>query len=70
MNNQFNIGDILINKKKHRYNVELHYVIVGSDDTYTYVKRLDSPYDDHKPVRYPTHNMDWFFNVVSRGSEE
>ncbi len=66
MNNQFNIGDILINKKKHRNNVEFYYVIVDSDDTYTWVKRLDSPYDDHKPVRYQTVNMDWFFNLVSR----
>ena len=63
---KFNIGDILINKKREENNLNLtfHYVIVGSDDTYTYIKRLDTPYE-HKPARYPTVNMDWFFNVVS-----
>ena len=65
MNNQFNIGDILINKKKQHNNVEFYCVVVGFDDTYTWVKRLDSP-DSHKPVRYPTVNMDWFFIIVSR----
>ena len=65
MNNQFNIGDILINKKREENNIEFHYVIVDTDDTYTYIKRLDSP-DSHKPARYPTHNMDWFFIIVSR----
>lgn len=64
---KFNIGDILINKKREENNLNLtfHYVIVGSDDTYTYIKRLDTFYE-HKPPRYPTVNMDWFFNVVSR----
>lgn len=62
---KFNIGDILINKKREENNFIFHYVIVDSDDTYTYIKRLDTPYE-HKPARYPTVNMDWFFNVVSR----
>ena len=62
---KFNIGDMLTNKKREENNIEFHYVIVGSDDTYTWVKRLDSP-DSHKPARYPTLNMDWFFNIVSR----
>ncbi len=65
MNNQFNIGDILTNRKREENNIIFHYVIVGFDDTYTWVKRLDSP-DNHKPVRYPTVNMSWFFNIVSR----
>lgn len=67
MNNQFNVGDMLINKKKEEYHdkIEIYYVIVGFDDVYTWVKRLDSP-DSHKPVRYPTVNMNWFFNLVSR----
>lgn len=64
MNNQFNIGDILINKKREENNIIFHYVIVGSDDTYTYIKRLDTPYE-HKPARYPTVNMSWFFIIVS-----
>jgi hypothetical protein len=66
---KFNIGDILINKKLEGYinKIEIHYVIVGFDDTYTYIKRIDDgPY---RSVRYPTQNMDWFFNVVSRVSE-
>lgn len=62
---KFNIGDMLTNKKREENNIEFHYVIVGFDDVYTWVKRLDSP-DSHKPVRYPTVNMDWFFNLVSR----
>lgn len=66
---KFNIGDILINKKREENNLNLtfHYVIVGSDDTYTYIKRLDTPYE-HKDYcyRYPTVNMSWFFNIVSR----
>ncbi len=64
---KFNIGDILINKKREENNLNLtfYYVIVDTDDTYTYIKRLDTPYE-HKPARYPTVNMDWFFNVVSR----
>jgi hypothetical protein len=61
---KFNIGDILINKKREENNIIFHYVIVGSDDTYTYIKRLDTPYE-HKPARYPTHNMSWFFEIVS-----
>ena len=63
--NKFNVGDILINKKREENNIEFYYVVVGFDDVYTWVKRLDSP-DSHKPVRYPTVNMDWFFNLVSR----
>ena len=62
---KFNIGDMLTNRKKHHNNVEFYCVVVGFDDTYTYIKRVDSP-DNHKPVRYPTVNMDWFFNLVSR----
>ena len=65
---KFNIGDILINKKREENNLNLtfHYVIVDIDDTYTYIKRLDTPYPHHKPARYPTVNMSWFFDVVSR----
>jgi hypothetical protein len=64
---KFNVGDILINAKVQEYHdkIELYYFVVDIDDTYTWVKRLDSP-DSHKPVRYPTQNMDWFFNFVSR----
>ena len=62
---KFKIGDMLTNRKKHHNNVEFYCVVVGFDDTYTWVKRLDSP-DSHKPVRYPTVNMDRFFNLVSR----
>ena len=65
--NKFNVGDILINNKREEYHdkIELYYFVVDIDDTYTWVKRLDSP-DSHKPARYPTQNMDWFFNIVSR----
>ena len=67
MKNKFNIGDILINNKreKHHDNIEIYYVIVGIEDIYTYIKRLDDT-DSNKQVRYPTSNMDWFFSIVSR----
>ena len=67
MNNKFNIGDILINKKreKHHDNLELYYLVVDVIDTYTIVKRIDDN-DIHSPSQYPTVNMDWFFETVSR----
>ena len=65
MSNKFNIGDILINKKREESNIELYYVIVDIKDIYTYIKRLDDT-DSNKQVRYPTSNMSWFFDIVSR----
>lgn len=65
---KFNVGDILTNKKREEYHdkIEIHYVIVDTDDTYTYVKRIDA-LEGLRPARsIPTVNMDWFFNIVSR----
>lgn len=64
---KFNVGDILTNKNLEEYHnkIEIHYVIVGFDDTYTYIKRIDA-LEGLRPARYPTVNMDWFFNLVSR----
>lgn len=65
MKNKFNIGDILINNKREENNIEIYYVIVRIEDIYTYIKRLDDT-DSNKQVRYPTSNMYWFFDIVSR----
>jgi hypothetical protein len=62
MNNQFSIGDILINK----YNGE-YYLVYRIEDDYTYVYvSLLSDSDNRNNLIEPYEHIDGYFQLVSK----